>query len=346
MRDEPTDGIFNDSTYLAEALDALGRPTTIIDLGWTKVGIRRALADLPGRLPNQRPLWVILQFTPLAWGPRGFPIAAMRTVSHLRKLGVKVGISFHDAFPTEGARLYDRCRRAVQVRIMRRMVRHADHSFFHVTPEHGAPWLRDTSRTSWLPTGTAIPQGEPREDADERFTVGIFCLSDSDKHSEVADVIDVMRRVAVVVGNIRLLAFGRGTARAEPLLREQLSSTSIEIEVHGGIVPESEVGRCLARTDALLFVRNGLSTRRSTFVAALAYGLPIVGYANAETGWPIRDAGVMIIESGDTAGAAEGLLALAKNESLLASMRVKSEELFAHFFAWERIAERLAEQAR
>lgn len=175
-------------------------------------------------------------------------------------------------------------------------------------------------------------------DAGDGFTVTVFGITGGRREEEVQEIGGVVRRVANELDGVHLVVLGRGSSEVEPLLRRVLDDTPVRLTVCGVTSPE-EVSRWLSRSDAFLFVRGGLSSRRTTAVAAIAHGVPIIGYRSIETAWPITEAGVVLIEPGDVVGFSEELLRLVRDRAWAAELRERNRQAYTQHFAWDRIAE-------
>jgi glycosyltransferase involved in cell wall biosynthesis len=166
------------------------------------------------------------------------------------------------------------------------------------------------------------------------FEVVVFGVSLA--HSrELLDIARVTRLLIDAIGRFRLSVLGRGSHEATAMLRELLDpGLGVELETTG-VLPEGELGARLGRADAALFVRGGgISSRRGTALAALAAGLPVVGYAGPETAPPLSEAGVMLACPGDAEAAAAALAQLARDTGLAQSLRARSVSAYSAYFAW------------
>jgi len=92
----------------------------------------------------------------------------------------------------------------------------------------------------------------------------------------------------------------------------------------------------------LLFLRNGISTRRSSAIAGIAAGLPIIAYLNSETAPPITDAGVILVSSSDSEKLNEALVQVLSDANLRAELSARSRAAYKSHFSWPAIAERFA----
>src|SRR5437667_10776833 len=72
--DTPTDAVEEYCWYLSEALRAQGIRLTIERVPWEEGGWGGALQALRGRAKTWKGLWVIVQYTALAWSSLGLPI--------------------------------------------------------------------------------------------------------------------------------------------------------------------------------------------------------------------------------------------------------------------------------
>jgi glycosyltransferase involved in cell wall biosynthesis len=104
-----------------------------------------------------------------------------------------------------------------------------------------------------------------------------------------------------------------------------------------------DIKRILTSADVLLFVRGHLSSRRSSAIAAIACGLPIVGYAGEETGFPITEAGVSLVPEGDREALADALWRVLTDPELWENLHQRNLAAQRDYFAWDRVADRFLE---
>ena len=86
-----------------------------------------------------------------------------------------------------------------------------------------------------------------------------------------------------------------------------------------------------------------LSSRRGSGLAGIACGLPVVAYEGRETGFPLRDAGVLFAPQNDVTALGEQLLRVLCDEELRRALASRSNFVFREWFSWDRIAERFSE---
>jgi glycosyltransferase involved in cell wall biosynthesis len=118
---------------------------------------------------------------------------------------------------------------------------------------------------------------------------------------------------------------------------------SIEL-VHPGAMASEEVARQLAAADIFLApYADGLSTRRTSLMAALQHGLPIVGTSGKSTDAMLlerRDT-LVLTSDADTPGFADAALRLAHDRSAREELGGRGRALYGLQFDWPVLAERL-----
>ena len=343
-RDSPTDALDDYSRLLAAALQDRGHSVKIARCEWDVKGWRRSLRSLRDTLAAGRPRWVLIQYTHLMWSRHGFPQMALAIAWVARRAGSKVGIVIHDPVAYPGVRMRDRVRRRTQYAVMRTLVRMADATVVPI-PLANLSWIgsREKSRVHSIPVGSNVGEStEGRRDArSEIFTIAVFGLTEKDA-GLVRELAEIVGRAASQIGSIKLVLLGRGSSEAKPLAEQLLSGKSVQVCVVG-IVPAGEVGTWLLSADASLFIRGGISARRGTAVAAIAYGLPVVAYEGEETGWPLTEAGVVLAPAGDTQAVTQALIRIAQDLDWADGLRARSRAAYAEHFTWDRIAKRFEE---
>lgn len=335
------EGVADYCECLADALSERGHQVSVCVVDWHRMGRARATRDLLSPASGAPPAWTILQHTHLSWSRRGFPLFAVLIALILKRKTMRLAAVIHDPLPFAGTRVRDRLRRRAQVWVMRRLVRICDVTFVTV-PLEVIPWVRrSTSSVRYIPVGSNI-RCTPSDvgERSETFEVVVFGVS-MNQQGELFEIVRVTTELVDTIGRVRLSVVGRGSDRAVALLSELSASLDVEIETTG-ILPPSELGIRLARADALLFVRaGGISSRRGTAIAALAAGLPVVGYEGPETGPPLTEAGVLLAPPGDAAAAARALAEVARDPAVARRLRRRSVGAHRRHFAWPVIAERL-----
>jgi glycosyltransferase involved in cell wall biosynthesis len=338
--DEPTDALEDYCKLLAQSLHKKGYSLEISRVSWAEQGWRRAFIDAEKRFVEQRSDWALVQYTALAWSRRGFPLRFDRMIDRLKRAGLHVVIVFHDPEPFGGRRCRDRLRRRVQLAVIRRAAKLADKIVSTISPDR-VPWMQDPTiraKTLLLPVGSNLPVMPRKTQRHENGIPVIIVFGFSNLASETSMIAWVLSRVAEVVGPLHLTVFGRGAKVAGTLLLPLLANSSVELESLG-VLEAERAGSLLANADIQLFVRSGLSTRRGSGIAGIACGLPIIAFSDAETAFPITEAGVRLVPMGDREGLVRELVLVLKQQGLRETLRQRNLEAAERYFSWDRIAD-------
>ena len=349
-RDEPTDAVEDYCRYLGEALGANNFQLEIRRVPWNLHGWAASLEALRLQAQAWRGVWVLVQYTALAWSARGFPWRFLRVLRALRNAGARLAVVFHDAEPFGGARVIDRFRRRFQLRVMHRSMALAEHAVFTVAPEH-LSWLgRMDMRKDWslIPVGANLPSHsipQQHEKIHSPPAVAVFSITGGAAGDrETRDVVAALRQASLKLGPLRFLAFGRHAELREPVLREALKDVTATVDI-AGVVDGHTLLQKFADADVLLFVRGTISSRRGSAISGIACGLPVIALQGSETASPITNAGVFLLpenldEQVLQSQLGEALVRILSDNELRAQLVQRSCAAYAEFFAWPAIARR------
>ncbi len=350
-RDQPTDAVEEYCRYLGEALQAHNYDLKIERVAWAERGWRTAVRSLRRRARGWRGAWVLVQYTALAWSKRGFPLRFLRVLKSLKAAGVRVGVVYHDVEPYAGTRVIDRLRRRAQLRTMREALRVADAAIFTV-PTEKLSWIKhQPHRAFFIPVGANLPTSREASSRqgismDGKLSIAVFGITGGDAgQKEIENIVDAVRFAASRVKNLRLTVFGRNAQAAEAELRKTLGDTAVELHVQG-VLPCEEVVRILSISDVLLFVRGHISTRRSSAIAGIACGLPVIAFEGPETAPPITEAGLALYSPQREHDLSDVLVRVLEDEHYRLSLAQRSCLAQAQYFSWRSIAARYAEFMR
>ena len=348
-KDVPTDAVEQYCRYLGAGMEARDFELEIRRVPWDGHGWADALDALRLQSASWRGRWVLVQYTALAWSLRGFPYKFPRVLKILQSAGARIAVIFHDVEPFRGPRLVDRLRTRVQLHAMRRGLAAADLAIFTI-PLEKLSWLgRPPSHAHFVPVGPNLPIPIPSE---QEFTsvgkrsaiptIGVFIITGGDPGArETKIILAAVRHAAQKLGKLRLSVFGRHAELRETALREGLQDLPVEVSAVGVLDGQQVVDR-LRAADVLLFVRAPISTRRSSAIAGIAAGVPMVAFSGAETSWPITDAGVLLASPGNPAELHEALVRVLSDPELRASLRQQNALAYRQHFSWPAIAARFA----
>lgn len=342
-RHQNADGVADYCTHLAGALTSRGLPTCIELLPWSTLGVSAAIAHAKSEWFGRV---IILQYTAFSWSELGLPLWLLALLRALRRAGSIPGVMFHDPEGHPGDKLVHRARRLGQHQFMRQLASAAVFTV-HNVPLQSVTWLRDIRRSSYIPVGTNIlpvmhvaqaPIGSER-------TIAVFGVTGG---SRGAAEIKVLRSVIGAVAqefSVRLLVFGQTPPDMLEILRHEMSDIPAELELHGRI-PSEAISRLFARSHCLLYARGQISTQRTTLLAALAHGVPVVGWRGQQTTGRICDAGIMPVPLEDHHALANAALLVLKDRELWSKLSSNALRAYKEHFSWEAIAEAYARLLR
>jgi len=346
-RDEPTDAVEQYCIHLGAALRVHGFAMEIARVQWKERGWPAALRNLQQRSADWRGRWVLLQYTALAWSPRGFPVHVPRVIKVLQRSGACVGVVYHDVQPYSGSRLIDKLRRFVQQRTMRQALRSSDQAILTV-PAEKLPWISpELKKVVFIPVGANLSHlvpsgGESSARHEQTPTVAVFGVTGGVAgQQEVSQITAAVRFATGKLGKLRLLVFGRHADSAEATLRKGLRDLPVGLHV-SGVLPENDVERLLRSSDVLLFVRGPISSRRGSAIAGIACGLPVIAFAGNETAAPITDAGVVLVPGENKTALGEALVRVLTDRDYHARLAERSRAAYKNHFSWDAIAVRYA----
>jgi len=170
-------------------------------------------------------------------------------------------------------------------------------------------------------------------------TIGVFAITERGAEREIEDLAFVVRSAAEQLGQLRLVILGRGSGAAEHKLRQKLGA-AVDFECLG-IVTAEQVGAVLGQADLLLSVRGHLTTQRGSVIAGIACGLPLVAYSGPQTGYPVTEAGVMLVPQGDREALSRAVVQVLADRELLRKLRRRSQDAHQDYFSWFAIGDRL-----
>jgi glycosyltransferase involved in cell wall biosynthesis len=346
-RDEPTDGVADYCEKLREAGVARGLPFEIASVRWAENGWRDAFAELRTAAAAWRDRWVLLQYTTLAWSSRGFPLRAPCVLDVLRQSGARPGVVFHDFLPARGSGIVGHARASSQLRVLRQLYARSNLAVFTV-PVDKIVWLPPRhDKAIFIPVGSNFPELDRNMKNNDALpssgsTIAVFGFTGGAQGSEeVADITYALKCVKSKGVRLRLIAIGRGTEVFEGELRKALDGSGIELSMLG-LMPAEELVQALAGAQVLLCVRGHVSSRRGSAIAGIVCGVPIVGYRGAETGFPITEAGVKLVDLRDREGLAHALAQVLTDEKLYRELRQHSATAAQKYFCWNAIASQFA----
>lgn len=346
-RDQPTDGVEDYCGRLRDAAAKRGLTFELSRVDWAEKGWRKALSALREKAVGWRDRWVFLQFTTLAWSRRGFPFRAPEVLGILRHCGVRAGVVYHDFSPFPGKGVIGKAREFSHARVLQRLYALSELCVFTV-PVNKISWLPlRREKAIFIPVGSNFAGPDPATPVNDAPSTGeptvvVFGITGGSRGiQEIGDISFALKAVNSRGVRLRLEAIGRGFENFEEALRESLNGSGIPFKVFG-LTSAEEIVRVLANARVMVSVRGPISTRRGTVIAGMAYGLPIVGYRGEETGFPITEAGVSLVEPGDREGLVHALGDVMTDENVWRELRQRSFSATEKYFSWDAITSQFA----
>jgi hypothetical protein len=348
-KDVPTDAVEQYCRCLGDALQSHDFQLEIRRVPWEIHGWRDALNALRLQAASWGGRWVLVQYTALAWSSRGFPLKFLRVLQILESASARIAVVFHDPEPFRGPRLVHHLRTRVQLHIMRRALAAAELAIFTIPPEKISWVAGSSSRLHFIPVGPNLPIPIPPENALSRAhqtpgtpTIGVFTITGGEPGAREAKIIlAAVRHAARKVGKLRLSVFGRHAELREATLREGLQDLPVEISAEG-VLDDQQVIERLCSADVLLFVRGAITSGRSSAIAGIAAGVPMVAFTGAQTSWPVTDAGALLVTPGNPDELHDALVRVLSEPELCASLRRRNKHVYREHFSWPAIATRFA----
>jgi glycosyltransferase involved in cell wall biosynthesis len=345
-KDAPTDAVEEYCRYLGAALEAHDIELRISRVSWEIHGWRKALHELKLQAADWRDAWVLVQYTALSWSRRGFPPRVLQTIRILKSAGARVVMVYHDVEPYSGFRLVDVLRRSIQTRTMNRALSLAALAIFTV-PLANISWLPSSvTDACFIPVGPNFiipPMCFTDIPVSKIATIGVFSISGGAAgDQETKNIVSSVGYAAEHLGRLRLVVFGRHAEIRERELLEGFKNLPVELSIDG-VIPPDEIFQKLFACDLLLFVRGAISSRRSSAIAGIACGLPVIAFEGSETSRPITEAGVVLASETNPNELSEALLRVLSDDSYRVALVARSRTAYQTYFSWPSIASRFAE---
>ena len=326
MRDG-VDAIDQYSRHLVAALDAHGVEVEYVDGGSAQA---RPVARDAG--------FVLLQYQPFSYGRWGVAPGLVRDIHAWRRLGVPLAIMIHEAWmPMEGVRwtlmgLYQRAQLKALMRIADTLM--TSTQLLADTIGHGAVAIPVGSNITPLVTTSGAARRELS--LDDRLVVSLFGRGHPGRALDYAEA-----AVAAIAGAVdrplTVLNLGVG---APPIA----VPTGVELLSPGWLTDDQLSVHLWASDLVLLPFVDGLSTRRTTLMAALDHRRCVLGLEGAHTDGILTadPPAVGLTPVGDIARFAEMAVTLASDDERRAHLAAAGAALYANEFSWPVIAERVA----
>lgn len=307
---------------------------------------RRAVSTLASSVAADPPDWLVLQYNPFSYGRWGLNLSLIATFREIRRRCPKTQIALmvHEPFvPIESWRfaLFTTWQRWQ----LWRLGRIADLVFFSIAPwvERFQSWFPNTP-LALLPVGSNMPL----LDSNRTSTRTALDISDDTLVFGIFGSAHESRDLSLTRAALQSL---QNAGLDVCILYVGTSGTTVRSAVGGdqfidaGPLPADDVSHHLSAMDVYLApFRDGVSTRRGSFMAGLQHGIPTVTTTGPDTGPTLRSAaGTHFLASprGDTAAFTRLVRRLATNETLRHQIGTAGATFYAETYDWPHIREQM-----
>jgi glycosyltransferase involved in cell wall biosynthesis len=321
-------------------IDGIGDYCEELESALSVAGVDARIVGWQGRGIDVNEGAVILQYNPFSFGRWGFaprlPIDMM--LLRRRRPHVRRAVMVHEAFvPIDSFKTL--VMGAWQRLQLRALLLTAD--VVMVTTSSWIRLLPPDCRAVAIPVGSNLPDRRDRREQ-SRQALGVdddalvLATFGSDHPSFLLHyIVDAANAVVAAHGSVKLLCLGAGARPLKGL------DPSVEL-YRPGRQSADELAIGLSAGDIYLSpFSDGLSTRRTTLVAALQHGLPVVGTQGSRTEPELRSetAGICWTAPHGIASFVSGTLELAGDRALRERVGAAARDLYDRTFSWHLIAE-------
>lgn len=318
--------------------------------GWGILGLK----SLEWRLRARKPDAVIIQYTPYMYAPRklrGIHPALPAWVLGLEKrLGCRVVVMFHELhYPLGLSR--DRLLVGTPQFVVYELLAAAAQSswFTYEAALARTASLHPARKLRWLPVGATIEPSRATEAARGLIAAApapriLLQFGSSHPSRLFSHSFNALDRARAALGRDQVSLVFAGLAPEEVSLQlRECGRKDLSGSVHGlGYLPADQTSAWLERADCVLapFV-DGISARRSSAMAALAHGRPLV-----TTSGPSTDPGVewerfSLVSPADRPDLfAENVATILKDPAFARELAERGKKRYAELFSWPVIARR------
>lgn len=293
-----------------------------------------------------KPDWLLVQYNPFCFGRRGFNLHIPEAIRACRKRspGTKIAVMAHEPYvPLTCWQFY--IMTTYQRWQLWRLGRSADIVFFSIDQwvERFTPWFPNAP-VLHLPVGSNIgvtptSRQEARNRlgiADDSFVLGFFGTIHISRN--LTRIQEAAKAVRDAGRNVLVLYIGPHSDKVKSALAD------IPL-IADGPFPADEISRRFPAMDAYLApFHDGISTRRGSFMCALAHGIPIVGTVGELTDKVLKeskDKAFLLADADDGPQFSADVLRIMEDAALRSSLSGEASRLFETEFSWQAISNRM-----
>jgi glycosyltransferase involved in cell wall biosynthesis len=302
----------------------------------------RYVADGPEAVPvtANSPDWILLQYNPFSFGRAGIAPRFLNAIRRLRRRGrVPLAVMVHEAWidiedPKSAAiGLWQRG----QLRLLLESADAVMASTERLAHVLGGGALHTPIASTIVPIDISRLDARASLALPDRLTVALIGRDHPDRTLDYAEC--AIEAIARARGAAALTVLNLG-AEPPPIRLPD----GVEVRTPGTLGPE-QLSRHLHASDlALLPLKRGLSTKRTTMMTALAHGVAVLGLRGFETESFLVEStdALMLTPIGDRRAYADAASELAGDPNRLAELGSAGRRLYESRFDWPVLADKVA----
>lgn len=312
-----------------------------------QLGIESTVEAVDGRVPHLRSYdTVVLQYNPFLYARWGFAPGLVASVARLRMRSQppRIALMVHETyFP-----IFDW--RSALMGSWQRLQLRALHAISDVVFASIAPWRDLLARwhparpTLHLPVGSNLPDARAERElargemGASRETIVLSSFGTGHPSRLLDHIVAAVNAVARPHDDVVLLNLGAGA-------RSPVGLDSHVRLIQPGMLPGAQVARHLSAADVFLApFSDGLSTRRTSAMAALQHGLAVLSTTGSSTDALLAGSGAIeLVPAGDLGAFTAAAVALARDGERRRRLGDAAAALYGREFDWLVIAARMCE---
>ena len=287
------------------------------------------------------PPWILLQYNPFRWGRNGFAPGLLADVLTLRRRGrALLSVMVHEAWidMTGPKSSVIGAWQRTQLRLLLRVADRVMASTEAVATQLGRDVVHVPPATNISPVPSSPRAARRRLALDDRVVLTLFGRNNPSRALEYAEaaIQAVTRRQAA--GRTVVLNLGSGAPAAHV-------PAGVEVR-EPGVLDATTLSLHLWSSDLVLLpFTDGLTTRRTTLMAALAHGRPVIALDGPNTDTILRDArdAVCLTPLGDPDAFAQAAVELTEDAPQRRALGEAGQELYEREFDWPVLARKVAD---
>lgn len=243
-----------------------------------------ATEDQINQVDKNRPRTFLVQWVPHGYGKRAMNIAFCRWLEHLVKYGNRLELMVHEPYLESGQGSW---KQRLVARVHRRMIRIALESSSRVYMSIPAwerylrPYAPSDREMIWLPIPATVPvvnDGNATAAIRKRVGESALTIGHLGTYSEAITAVLAPALVSILrsVSNSQAMLLGNGSHEFAEKLGTEVPELRPRIHASGFLSNEALSGYLAACDLMLQPFPDGLSSRRTSLMNALAHGLPVV----------------------------------------------------------------------